>query len=93
MVDWVTLDQVRRGQVQITPQHVESFKTLLMKGVRADWKIRKLRQIDIHTLRNLEYHWFLDRILFRADGSCTLIGGQDYTVDMQSIREFFTGKR
>lgn len=92
-----TLEEVRRGQAQLYPQHLEIIKRELLNYVRADWKKQRIMRLNVHTIMNLPPHWCFARFVFSKDGSVNggqgYVVGQDYNSEMKEVTDAFVGKR
>lgn len=85
----VTLLDFMAGRAQLTEQHLQSFKQLISKGVRAPHKKQALARMTLGSLYHAKPIPIYERIVFYPDGHCEYIAGQDYTGEIRFIREQF----
>lgn len=83
---YVTLNQVIRRETGLANTHVSSFKMLLSKGLRAQYKKEAVARINFMTLCTLQPHKLYDRVLFYGDGRCEYIASHDYRTEINYIR-------
>lgn len=92
-----TIEDFRRGQHPLFPQHLEAIQKEMLANVRADWKKRRIMSLTPERILSLPEHWCFRRIMFPKNGQTTggigYVAGQDYTSEIKDVITAFVGKK
>lgn len=75
----------------LTQEHLNSFKSLFLKGMRSRRRMYQIERLDFESLAEFEGKWWATRIIFYPDGRCGYVAGQDYPAEITMIRNDIVG--
>lgn len=82
----VSLYSVISGDYTITQEQLDSFKALLIRGMRSEQHKRRIHSLTLGRLTCLRNHGIYGRVVFDESG-CIYWPSQSYPDELRTVRE------